>query len=67
LNRGVGMQHLREEFGDAVDKFGAIIDALVEDGLLIRSRENLRLTSRGRLLSNEVFGKFIGVTKSIVS
>jgi oxygen-independent coproporphyrinogen III oxidase len=67
LNRGVDMQHLREEFGEVVDNFGATIDELVEDGLLILSRENLRLTNRGRLLSNEVFGKFIGVTKSIVS
>ena len=67
LNRGVDMERLREEFGDAVDNFGASIDELAEDGLLIHSGENLRLTNRGRLLSNEVFGKFIGVEKSIVS
>jgi oxygen-independent coproporphyrinogen-3 oxidase len=59
LNGGVDMKCLREEFGEAVDKFGASIDELVEDGLLIRSGENLRLTNRGRLLSNEVFGRFI--------
>jgi oxygen-independent coproporphyrinogen-3 oxidase len=59
LNRGVDLGRVREEFGDAVDKFGASIDELVEDGLLIRSGENLRLTNRGRLLSNEVFGRFI--------
>ena len=59
LNRGVDLERLREEFGEAVDKFGASIDELVEDGLLIRTGENLRLTNRGRLLSNEVFGRFI--------
>jgi coproporphyrinogen III oxidase-like Fe-S oxidoreductase len=48
-------------------KFEEAIDELVEDRLLIHSGENLRLTKRGRLLSNEVFGKFIGVEKSIVS
>src|SRR5579864_3418680 len=67
LNRGVDMERLREEFGDGVDNFGASIDELAEDGLLIHGGENLRLTNRGRLLSNEVFGKFIGVEKSIVS
>ena len=67
LNRGVDMQHLREEFGEAVDKFGATIDELVEEGLLIHSRKNLRLTNRGRLLSNEVFAKFIAERQPITS
>ena len=67
LNHGVDLGRLQEEFGEAVDKFVASIDELVADGLLIRSGENLRLTNRGRLLSNEVFGRFIGVEKSIVS
>src|SRR6476646_4828493 len=55
LNRGVDLERLREEFGDGVVKFRASINELVEEGLLIRSGENLRLTNRGRLLSNEVF------------
>jgi oxygen-independent coproporphyrinogen-3 oxidase len=67
LNRGVDVERLREEFGEAADKFGTTIDELVEDGLLIRSGENLRLTKRGRLLSNEVFGKFIGIARSAIS
>lgn len=61
LKRGVDLGRLRDEFGQAANKFGAIIDELVADGLLIRTGENLRLTNRGRLLSNEVFGRFIGV------
>jgi oxygen-independent coproporphyrinogen-3 oxidase len=67
LNPGIDLEPVREEFGEAVDKFGEIIDELVEDGLLLRAGANLRLTSHGRLLSNEVFGRFIGVEKSIVS
>jgi oxygen-independent coproporphyrinogen-3 oxidase len=67
LNRGVDLGHLREQFGDAAEKFESIIDELVEDSLLIRTGGNLRLTNRGRLLSNEVFGRFIGVEKFPVS
>jgi oxygen-independent coproporphyrinogen III oxidase len=67
LNRGVDLGRLRKKFGEAAERFGAPIEELVEDGLLIRSGENLRLTKRGRLLSNEVFGKFIGLDRSVVS
>ncbi|MGZ4830986.1 MAG: radical SAM family heme chaperone HemW [Candidatus Angelobacter sp.] len=67
LNRGVDMERVRKDFGEAANKFEAIIDEMVADGLLIRSGENLRLTNRGRLLSNEVFGRFIGVERSVVS
>jgi oxygen-independent coproporphyrinogen III oxidase len=60
LNSGVDLESLRQEFCASVDKFAATIDGLVEEDLLIRSGENLRLTNRGRLLSNEVFQRFIG-------
>lgn len=63
LNRGVELRRLREEFGGTVETFGVAIDELVEDGLLIHNGENLRLTNRGRLLSNEVFGRFIAEEK----
>jgi oxygen-independent coproporphyrinogen III oxidase len=66
LNRGMDLRRLREEFGLAAEKFESTIDELVKDGLLIRSGENLRLTNRGRLLSNEVFGRFIGVERPVV-
>ena len=46
LNRGVDLKSVREEFGEAADKYGVTIDELVADGLLIRSGENLRLTTR---------------------
>jgi oxygen-independent coproporphyrinogen III oxidase len=66
LNRGVDLRRLREEFGEAAAKFGPTIEELVDEGLLIHSAGNLRLTNRGRLLSNEVFGRFIGVERPVV-
>jgi oxygen-independent coproporphyrinogen III oxidase len=66
LNRGVDFGRLRKKFGEAAERFGAPIEELLEDGLLIRSGQNLRLTNRGRLLSNEVFGRFIGVERPVV-
>jgi oxygen-independent coproporphyrinogen-3 oxidase len=59
LNRGLDLNRVREEFNGSVDKFAATIDELAEESLLTHSEENLRLTARGRLLSNEVFEKFI--------
>ncbi len=59
LNRGVDLERLREEFTTQVGKYGCIIEELVVDGLLQKSEDALRLTPRGRLLSNEVFEKFV--------
>jgi Coproporphyrinogen III oxidase and related Fe-S oxidoreductases len=64
LNRGVDLGQLREEFGEAVGKYEAAIAELEADELLQQSGQNLRLTARGRLLSNEVFEKFLGDRKS---
>jgi oxygen-independent coproporphyrinogen-3 oxidase len=65
LNRGVDMARARDEFGSESEKYGETITELVEQGLLIRSGDNLRLTPRGRLLSNEVFMKFIGADQVV--
>jgi coproporphyrinogen III oxidase-like Fe-S oxidoreductase len=43
----------------AVDAWAPVIADLVADGLLLRDRDSIRLTSRGRLLSNEVFQAFL--------
>jgi oxygen-independent coproporphyrinogen-3 oxidase len=37
------------------------IEELLDEGLLERNDDRVRLTPRGRLLSNEVFARFIGV------
>jgi oxygen-independent coproporphyrinogen-3 oxidase len=61
LNRGVSLPELRRGFGDAAiaDRW-PIIAELSAQGLLAVDGDCLRLTSRGRLLSNEVFGRFLG-------
>jgi len=66
LNRGVDLARLREEFGEAAGKFDARVARHVALGMLDDSDGSLRLTPRGRLLSNEVFGSFIGVERSAI-
>lgn len=50
LNRGV----------EAYAHFAPQVDELLKEGLLERHDGNMRLSARGRLLSNEVFARFIG-------
>jgi oxygen-independent coproporphyrinogen III oxidase len=60
LARGVNVGELAEKFGDdAVDTDRAAIAECVDSGLMERRGEFVRLTARGRLLSNEVFERFI--------
>ncbi len=60
MNRGVSLAELREQFSDeAVNRCDAVIIELVADGLMEDDGSRLRLTERGRLLSNEVFGRFL--------
>jgi oxygen-independent coproporphyrinogen-3 oxidase len=60
LNRGIELREVGEKFGsNALEASRANIDELVEQGLLQRSDDRIFLTSRGRLLSNEVFQLFI--------
>jgi len=63
LNRGVDLARLREEFGPEIHQYDKTIGELESDGLVSRSGGNIRLTARGRLLSNEVFGRFITVDR----
>ena len=60
LNRGLDLRLVERDFGaGAVVDFGETIDECVSAGLLERAGDVVRLTGRGRLLSNEVFGRFI--------
>jgi len=60
LNRGVSLDELREHFGDiAIDAYTPVISELAEVDLLQQGGDRVRLTSRGRLLSNEVFERFL--------
>ncbi len=62
LTGGVSLPALRAEFGDeAVAAFDGVVAELVDDGLLAREGNRVALTMRGRMLSNEVFARFLGV------
>jgi oxygen-independent coproporphyrinogen III oxidase len=64
LSRGVDLTQVAAEFGEeAVAEFSATITEFVRAGLLERQSDMIRLTPRGRLLSNEVFERFISVTQ----
>ncbi|ABF41367.1 Putative oxygen-independent coproporphyrinogen III oxidase [Candidatus Koribacter versatilis Ellin345] len=56
LNRGVDLSAIEQESGkDPVARRGAALEELTEAELLQRDHCTIRLTDRGRLLSNEVF------------
>ncbi len=60
LNRGIDLDQLRAKFStSAIAPFGAAIEECERDGLLKRQAATVCLTSRGRLLSNVVFAKFL--------
>lgn len=62
LNAGVELAALEAEFGaERVRAAEPVVERLVEDGLLVAEGGRVRLTDRGRLLSNDVFGEFLGV------
>jgi len=60
LNRGVDLSEIAAKFGqDAVHALEPTIAGLMHDELLVRQGNSLRLTSRGRLFSNEAFERFL--------
>ncbi|HEY7403245.1 MAG TPA: radical SAM family heme chaperone HemW [Candidatus Angelobacter sp.] len=65
LNRGVDLSRLQKEFGDIDERYDAVMAELVDEQLLLRSESSVMLTARGRLLSNEVFERFIADRTSI--
>jgi oxygen-independent coproporphyrinogen-3 oxidase len=66
LNRGVSLDELAANFGDrAFEDASVIISECVVDGLMERQESFVRLTPRGRLLSNEVFQRFIGTGEAV--
>jgi oxygen-independent coproporphyrinogen-3 oxidase len=65
LTRGVDLRLLALQYGaDAMTGFAPQISELVEDGLMEKDGDVIRLTVRGRLLSNEVFERFISLSES---
>jgi oxygen-independent coproporphyrinogen-3 oxidase len=61
MNRGVDLRETTATFGEgAVAPFQETVRELTAVGLLERHENRIRLTSQGRLLSNEVFERFLG-------
>jgi oxygen-independent coproporphyrinogen-3 oxidase len=61
LNEGVEITSLEQEFGTArVRAALETVEHLATDGLLAIGNGRVRLTPRGRLLSNDVFQEFLG-------
>ena len=60
LNEGVDLNHLRIQFGDEMlrDAMPALLEVR-DAGLLEMSSDRMRLTARGRLVSNEVFSRLL--------
>jgi oxygen-independent coproporphyrinogen III oxidase len=61
LTRGVDLEALQTQFG-ALGGFDSVIAEFSGMGLMVRDHDKVRLTPRGRLLSNEVFERFIAVS-----
>ena len=60
LNRGVNLQEVRAQFGGAtVEGLRPMLEDLAASGMIDWERDRVRLTARGRLLSNEVFERFL--------
>jgi oxygen-independent coproporphyrinogen-3 oxidase len=60
LNRGVDLREVASIFGEGTLRgLRPTIADLIADGLMQEGGDFVRLTARGRLLSNEVFEKFI--------
>ncbi|HEY3974749.1 MAG TPA: radical SAM family heme chaperone HemW [Candidatus Sulfotelmatobacter sp.] len=63
LNRGVDLRGVAANFGQrALDNLRPVVAGLVDDGLMERHGDCIRLTARGRLLSNEVFQVFLATS-----
>lgn len=60
LCEGVNIDAFKEKFQvNLINHYNKPIEEMIETGLLEHSGRNLRLTSRGRLLGNEVFLRFL--------
>jgi oxygen-independent coproporphyrinogen III oxidase len=60
MNQGVDVGALKQEFGsELVAPALETVERLVDDGLLVANGARVRLTSRGRMISNDVFQEFL--------
>jgi oxygen-independent coproporphyrinogen-3 oxidase len=67
MNAGVEVAELEQEFGkERVAPAREVATRLAEDGLLEWDGKTASLTAQGRLLSNDVFQEFLGLTENEV-
>ena len=59
LNQGADLARLSERYGQAAEAVMPQIESLIAQGLMTRSKDMIALTSKGRLLSNEVFSRLL--------
>ncbi len=60
LNKGVVIAEIEQEFGATMTTPALqVVEQLVEEGLLFAENGTVRLTAKGRLLSNNVFQEFL--------
>jgi len=60
LNRGLDLERLRADFSrETIAACESAIEECVQEELLERKGARVCLTARGRLLSNEVFARFL--------
>jgi oxygen-independent coproporphyrinogen-3 oxidase len=65
LNAGVDLRQVEAEFGTEVPKqYKPIFEELAADGFLAIHADRITLTLRGRMLSNEVFARFLDVVET---
>jgi oxygen-independent coproporphyrinogen III oxidase len=66
VNRGVDLRLLEYEFGEnQVGAYDKTISELMDAGLVERESATIRLTAKGRMLSNEVFERFISIDLAV--
>jgi oxygen-independent coproporphyrinogen-3 oxidase len=64
LRRGVDLRQVSAEFGSgSLTAVEGIVQELLTDGLVESANGSVRLTASGRVLSNEVFEKFLGLAE----
>jgi putative oxygen-independent coproporphyrinogen III oxidase len=64
LNRGIDLAGVRAQFGmPAMDELHPVIAELASVGLIDWQGDTIQLTPRGRLLSNEVFERFLAAPR----
>jgi oxygen-independent coproporphyrinogen-3 oxidase len=60
LNEGVSWPAMEAEFGTEVRAvYEGVVERLMDDDLLETREDRVRLTGRGRMIANDVFGEFL--------